>query len=69
MSADVQQLADRIAQVCEGEPLGVQGTALSLNLAAVVAGYAPPKREAVSQAFAELVRNRVDQLAVAATQN
>lgn len=57
-----QDLADRIAAVCDGACLGDQGTALSLNLAAVIAGYAPADRGAATTAFHSLMSQRVDQL-------
>lgn len=58
-------LAARVSGLVQDEPLDVAGAALSLNLAAVIAGYAPVSRPPASAAFAELIRQRVEQLAAA----
>ena len=58
----VEQLANRIDALLATEPLDVAATALTLNLASVIAGYGLRGRDAAERQITSLLHARVQQL-------
>ena len=65
MTSDValaDQLADRISELLDDQPIDVAATALTVNLAAVIAGYGARGRDAAETSIVALLRTRIAQL-------